>query len=129
MRIFMSGPVPRYTPPARTLVLAAMASIATQLNLAEAAGPGQVGAAAAGGDELEGTVVALGAAAHAGQAAGAGGGADAAAVVDDVEDDQPVLLRQGDPDGGGVSMACAVGQGLAGNGEDVVGQVCVRVRV
>src|ERR1700733_3919139 len=106
-----------------------MALIATQLNLAEAAGPGQGGAAAAGSEELEGTAVTLGAAAHTGQAAGADGGADAAAVVDDVEDDQPILLRQGDADGGGVGMACAVGQGLAGNGENVVGQDCVRARV
>src|ERR1700683_2359505 len=106
-----------------------MASIAAQLNLAEPAGPGQGGAAAAGGEELEGTAVTRGAAGQAGQAAGAGGGADAAAVVDDVEDDQPVLLRQRDADGGGVGMACAVGQGLAGNGEDVAGQGCVRARV
>jgi hypothetical protein len=64
-----------------------MASIATQLNSAvpEAAGPGQVGAAAAaGGGDLEGTAVAFGASAHTGQAIGAGRGADAAAVGENV---------------------------------------------
>src|SRR5271154_5646507 len=108
-----------------------MASTATQLSSAraEAGCPGQVGPAAAGSHELEGTAVVFGAAAHASQAAGAGGGANAAAVVDDIEDNQSVLLPQGDADGGGVGVACAVGQGLAGNGEDVVGQVRVRAWV
>jgi hypothetical protein len=67
-----------------------------------------------------------GTAAHAGQAAGTGGRAQAAAIVGDVEGDKPVLPRQGNADGGGVGVAGAVGQGLAGDGEDVVGQRLVR---
>src|SRR5208282_4582156 len=94
-----------------------------------AGGPGQAGAAVGGGGELEGTAVAFGASAHAGKAAGAGGRADAAAVVSDVEGDQPILQDQGDADGGGVGVARAVGQGFAGDGEDVVGQCLVRAGV
>src|SRR5580704_11829951 len=93
------------------------------------AGPGQVGAASCGGGQLEGTAVTFGAAAHAGQAAGAGGRPKAVAVVGDVEGDQPVLEHQGDGNGGGTGVACAVGQGFAGDGEDVVGQRLVRARV
>src|ERR1700723_1999726 len=91
-----------------------------------AGGPGQLGAAGCGGGQLEGTAVTFGAAAHAGQAAGAGGRTKAAAVVGDVEGDQSVLEHQGDGDGGGAGVACAVGQGFAGDGEDVVGQRLVR---
>src|SRR5580700_3525082 len=94
-----------------------------------AGGPGQVGAASRGSGQLEGTAVAFGAAAHAGQAAGAGGRTEAAAVVGDVEGDQPVLEDQGDGDGGGAGVACAVGQGFAGDGENVVGQRLVRAGV
>ena len=49
-------------------------------------------------------------------------GSKAAAVVGDVEGDQPVLDGQGNGDGGGVGVAGAVGQGLAGDGQDVVGE-------
>ncbi len=70
-----------------------------------------------------------GAVAHAGQAAGTGGRAQAAAVVGDGEDDQAVLQGQGDADGGGVGVAGAVGQGLAGDSQDVVGQRLVRGRI
>src|ERR1700683_126446 len=91
-------------------------------------GPGHVGGANCGGSQLEGTAVTFGAAAHAGQAAGAGGRTKAATVVGDVEGDQPVLEYQGDGDGGGAGVACAVGQGFAGDGEDVVGQRLVRAR-
>src|SRR5579872_66798 len=94
-----------------------------------AGGPGQVGAAICGGSQLEGTAVAFGAAAHAGQAAGASGRAEAAAVVSDVEGDQPALEHQGDGDGTGVGVACAVGQGFAGDGENVVGQRLARAGV
>src|SRR5579863_1584578 len=94
-----------------------------------AGGPGQVGAASCGGGQLEGTAVAFGAAAHAGQAAGADGRTEAASVVGDVEGDQPVLEHQGDGDGGGAGVACTVGQGFAGDGEDVVGQGGVRAGV
>src|SRR6188472_1817528 len=92
-------------------------------------GPGQVGAAVCGGGQLEGTAVAFGAAAHAGQAAGAGGRAEAAAVVGDAEGDQPVLEHQGDGGGGGAGVACAVGQGFAGDGENVMSQRLVRAGV
>src|SRR3984885_6031395 len=94
-----------------------------------AGGPGQLGAAGCGGGQLEGTAVTFGAAAHAGQAAGAGGRTKAAAVVGDVEGDQPVLEHQGDGNGGGAGVACAVGQGFAGDGEDVVGQRLARARI
>src|SRR5580693_568166 len=92
-------------------------------------GPGQVGAASCGGGQLEGTAVTFGAAAHAGQAAGAGGRTNAAAVVGDVEGDLPVLEHQRDGDGGGAGVACAVGQGFAGDGQDVAGQRLVRAWV
>lgn len=94
-----------------------------------AGGPAQPGASAGGGGELEGAAVVFGAAAHAGQAAGACGGAEAAAVVGDVKGDLPVFQCQGDADGGGAGMAGAVGQCLAGDGQDVVGQCLVWVRV
>src|ERR1700733_5798362 len=99
------------------------------LSLAEwAGGPGEAGAAAGRSGDVEGPAVVFRAAAHAGQAAGPGGGAEAAAVVGDLERDQPVLQRQGDGDGGGVGVTGAVGQGLAGDGQDVVGQSLVQVR-
>src|SRR3984957_15352299 len=85
-------------------------------------GPSQPGASAGGRRDLEVAAVVFCAAAHAGQAAGPGGGAKAAAVVGDVEGDQPVLDGQGNGDGGGVGVAGAVGQGLAGDGQDVVGE-------
>src|SRR5580693_7876148 len=94
-----------------------------------AGGPGQVGAASCGDGHLEGAAVAFGAAAHAGQAAGTGGRTEAAAVVSDVEGDQPVLEHQGDGDGGGAGVACAIGQRFAGDGENVVGQRLVRAGV
>jgi hypothetical protein len=94
-----------------------------------AAGPGQASAAAGGGGELEGPVVAFGAAEHVGQAAGAGGRAEAAAVIGDAQGDQSVLQHQGDVGGGGMGVAGAVGQGFAGDGEDVVGQRLVRAWV
>jgi hypothetical protein len=68
-------------------------------------------------------------AAHVSEAAGAGGRAEAAAVIGDVQGDQPVPEDQGDADGGGVGVAGAVGQDLAGDGEDVVGQCLVRAGV
>ena len=88
----------------------------------------EVGASTGGSGDLEGAAVVLRAALHVGQAAGAGGGAEAAAVVGDLEGDQPVLAGQGDGGGGVVGVAGAVGQGLAGDGEDVVGQGLVRFR-
>jgi len=88
-----------------------------------------MGAAVGGGSEQKGTAVPGGTAAHAGQAAGTGGRAQAAAIVGDAKRDQPVLPRQGNADGGRVGVAGAVGQGLAGDGEDVVGQRPVRPRV
>ena len=91
-----------------------------------AGGPGQVGAAASGGGQLEGAAVALCAAAHAGKAAAASGRTEAAAGVGDAEGDVAVLERQGDADGGGVGVSCAVGQGFTGNGQDVVGQRLAR---
>jgi hypothetical protein len=95
----------------------------------QARGPAQPGAAARGGGELESTAVAFGAAAHAGQATGSGGRAETAAVVGDVKGDQPVLRGQGDADRGSAGMAGAVGQRLAGDSQDVLGQGFVRVRV
>src|SRR3984957_9706888 len=86
-------------------------------------GPSQPGASAGGRRDLEVAAVVFCAAAHAGQAAGPGGGAKAAAVVGGVEGGQPVLDCQGG--GGG---AAAVGQGLAGDGQDVVGERLVEAR-
>jgi hypothetical protein len=77
-----------------------------------------------GAGELEGPAVVFSAAAHAGQAAGPGGGAEAAAVVGDLESDQAALL--GDGDGGDVGVVGAVGQGLAGGSQDVVGEGTAR---
>ena len=88
-----------------------------------------MGAAVGGDSEQKGTAVPGGTAAHAGQAAGTGGRAQAAAIVGDAKRDQPVLPRQGNADGGRVGVAGAVGQGLAGDGEDVVVQRLVRARV
>src|SRR3984885_6859227 len=88
-------------------------------------GPSQPGASAGGRRDLEVAAVVFRAAAHAGQAAGPGGGAKAAAVVGDVEGDQPVVDGQGNGDGGGVGVAGAVGQGLAGDCQDVVGECLV----
>jgi hypothetical protein len=88
-----------------------------------------VGTASCGGSQLEGTAVTFGAAAHAGQPAGAGGRTEAAAVVGDVKGDQPVLEHQGDGDGGRVGVACAVGQGFPGDGENVMSQLLVRTGV
>src|ERR1700722_20797823 len=85
-------------------------------------GPSQPGASAGGRRDLEVAAVVFCAAAHAGQAAGPGGGAKAPAVVGDVEGDQPVLDGQGNGDGGGVGVPGAVGQGLAGGGQDDVGE-------
>jgi hypothetical protein len=70
-----------------------------------------------------------GTAAHAGQAAGTGGRAQAAAIVGDAERDQPVLPRQGNADGGRLGVAGAVGQGLAGDGENVMSQHFVRTGI
>src|ERR1700722_4241775 len=91
-------------------------------SMTEPGGPSQPGASTGASRDLEVAAVVFCAAAHAGQAAGPGGGAKAAAVVGDLEGDQPVLDAEGNGDGGGVGVAGAVGQGLAGDGQDVVGE-------